>query len=155
MSMKYILGVLFLLGIDFVTKDLAKKHLISNTIKIMGDLLELEYSLNEGISFGMFQGNILVTYVIPLIGIGILIIMYVKLIQKKKIEKIMAMVYLAGFLGNYIERIFTGQVTDFIRVKHFAVFNFADIYLSVAICVILGRYCINEYRKKHNREILG
>lgn len=155
MSMKYVLSVFFLLGIDFITKDLAKKYLISNTIKIVGDLLELEYSSNEGISFGMFKGDILVTYVMPLIGMGILILMYIKLIQKKKTEKIMAIVYLAGFLGNYVERLFTGQVTDFIRIKYFAIFNFADIYLSVAVCVILGRYCINEYRKKQKRETLG
>jgi len=44
---------------------------------------------------------------------------------------------LGGALGNWIDRVFVGHVTDFISVGTFAVFNVADSSISVGVAVLL------------------
>ena len=45
---------------------------------------------------------------------------------------------LGGAIGNLIDRIlFKGQVTDFIHVEHFAVFNVADSFLVIGFGIII------------------
>jgi signal peptidase II len=45
---------------------------------------------------------------------------------------------LGGALGNLIDRVTNnGQVTDFISVGNFAVFNIADASISVGVAVLL------------------
>ncbi len=95
----------------------------------------------------MFAGNKYVTLILPVVLMVIAAFVYIKFFKKYKIEKIMSMVFTAGVLGNYLERLFTGQVTDFISIKGFAVFNFADICISTGIVVLTIRYYYNSYKK--------
>jgi signal peptidase II len=44
---------------------------------------------------------------------------------------------LGGALGNLIDRVTRGEVTDFISVGNFAVFNIADASISVGVAVLL------------------
>ncbi|HEY8946411.1 MAG TPA: signal peptidase II, partial [Polyangiaceae bacterium] len=37
----------------------------------------------------------------------------------------------AGAIGNYLDRIFRGYVVDFVHLKHWPVFNVADVYITV------------------------
>ncbi len=43
---------------------------------------------------------------------------------------------LGGALGNAIERIGYGRVTDFIRVEHFSTFNIADACLTCGVVIL-------------------
>jgi signal peptidase II len=37
----------------------------------------------------------------------------------------------AGAVGNYLDRVFRGYVVDFVHLKHWPVFNIADVYVTV------------------------
>jgi signal peptidase II len=37
----------------------------------------------------------------------------------------------AGAVGNYLDRVFRGYVVDFVHLKHWPVFNIADVYITV------------------------
>ena len=47
---------------------------------------------------------------------------------------------LAGSLGNLIDRLRLGSVTDFIRVPHWPAFNMADIFIAMGVGLILLLY---------------
>ena len=44
---------------------------------------------------------------------------------------------LAGGLGNLADRVFLGFVVDFIRLPGIPVFNFADVYINIAVFLLI------------------
>jgi len=59
---------------------------------------------------------------------------------------------LGGAIGNLIDRLTIGHVTDFISVGKFAVFNIADASISVGAAVLFVGIWIMERRDKKNKE---
>ena len=140
----YVLGVIGLLGVDWFTKYLAQVHLGDRRIPIIGEFLQLRYVVNTGLSFSRFAGNRAVTMLMPVLAMVAAIGLYLFLLKhfkkRNEIKMIKGMNFvsallISGFLGNYADRIVHGGVIDFISVKGFAVFNVADIYVTV--CQIL------------------
>ncbi len=155
----YVLGVLGLLGVDWFTKYLAHVYLGDRSIPIIGEFLQLRYVVNTGMAFGSFAGNVAVTTLVPVASMIALAAAYLylqKYFRKRNEEKaikvisIICVFFIAGFLGNYVERIVNGRVIDFISVKGFAVFNVADIYATVCqVLLIVGLGPIMwKYRKE-------
>lgn len=87
---------------------------------------------NTGIAFSLpIEGIILkVLTIVLIIIIGIYFLRYEKLRDNISI-RIAYTLILSGAISNGIERVFLGEVTDFIAVKYFAIFNFADIFITV------------------------
>jgi signal peptidase II len=56
---------------------------------------------------------------------------------------------MAGALGNLIDRLYQGYVTDFISVGKFPVFNVADSCITMGVVVLLLGMWIEE---KKNRD---
>lgn len=162
----YVLGILGLLGVDWFTKYLAQAYLKGRTIPIIGEFLQLRYVVNTGLSFSRFAGNKVITTLVPALGMVALIVMYIffRRYLKKRNEgttinviNLSAAFIVAGFIGNYAERIINGGVTDFISVKGFAVFNVADIYVTLFQVLLIGVLCYlawkdSKEKKAKNKE---
>lgn len=58
---------------------------------------------------------------------------------------------LGGALGNLIDRILFGPVTDFISVGRFPVFNIADSSITVGVGLLLLALWNAEQKEKHNK----
>jgi signal peptidase II len=56
---------------------------------------------------------------------------------------------LAGAVGNLIDRIYQGFVTDFISLGTFAVFNVADASISTGVAVMLVGLWFKERQAKN------
>lgn len=99
---------------------------------------------NRGASFGMFQnGNLIFIIVSLLIVCGILF--YVtKMEHDSKWMWAAAGLYLGGAVGNLIDRILFGAVTDFISVGSFYIFNIADASINVSVVMLLILIWITE-----------
>lgn len=55
---------------------------------------------------------------------------------------------LGGALGNLIDRIVFGPVTDFISVGNFAVFNIADSSITVGVGLLILALWLDEKNEK-------
>jgi signal peptidase II len=55
---------------------------------------------------------------------------------------------MAGALGNLIDRLYRGYVTDFISVGRFPVFNVADSCITMGVVVLLVGMWIEERREQ-------
>jgi signal peptidase II len=128
--------------LDQFTKFLVNTRLvpIGEYIVIPG-LLEFTYVQNRGIAFGMFQDlRWFFVTVTSIIAIVVLIFIF-KMFKKYFFYTICLSLIFGGAIGNIIDRIRFGYVTDFIHFSFFPpVFNIADsavvvgaIALSIAI----------------------
>ena len=110
---------------------------------------------NTGAAFGMFKdGSLIFTGLAILVTIFILY--YFPQVPKEEWPLRLAMgMQMGGALGNLIDRLQFGHVTDFISVGNFPIFNIADSSISVGAAVlILGIWISERKAKKENQEEL-
>ena len=135
--------ILGLLGLDLVTKLGAQNYLANKkTIELIPKILELVYIENSGFAFSLGSNLSYFLIIIYLIALGVLVVVYRKL--DTKTEKLLILLVSAGVLGNGVDRAFDGKVIDFISLNHFAVFNLADIYITIS----LGLYTFLQIKKR-------
>jgi signal peptidase II len=155
---KYVLFGAFLalsLGLDQWTKALARTHLRPlgpYTPKVIIDgFFNLRYSENPGVAFGMLQQMPGGKFVLTALAVAaiVLVIMYLRRTDADATRLHVALGLVGGgALGNVIDRISYGRVTDFIvwHVKghEWPTFNVAD----AALCVGVGLMMLDMFASR-------
>jgi signal peptidase II len=96
---------------------------------------------NTGSAFGMFQGLGNVFAVMAVVVAGFILYYYPQIDRRDWLVRTALTLQLSGALGNLIDRIHQGFVTDFVSVGRFAVFNVADSCISVGtVLLVIGMY---------------
>jgi signal peptidase II len=103
---------------------------------------------NSGVAFGMFQGMGTVFAVLAAIVSLIIIYYYPRVAGDSWTLKIAMSMQLAGALGNFIDRVTIGYVTDFVSVGNLPVFNVADSCISVGVVILLIYVWLQEKKEK-------
>jgi signal peptidase II len=143
---KYVIfGVLsaITIALDQWTKVLARDQLrpLGHQAKVVIEgFFNLRYSENTGVAFGMFQtlpgGRILLTLVA--LFAFVLVIHYLRKTEPQHLRMHAALGLVGGgAIGNLIDRIMYGRVTDFIvwhyKTHEWPAFNIADAALVVGV----------------------
>lgn len=120
------------------------------TSEFINGFIGWNYVRNTGAAFGSFsQSTTLLTVVTgAVILVGIILIATKKI--KSKFYLTCAVLIISGGLGNLIDRIFRGYVVDFIDVQFtdFAVFNFADILVTVGSIALMIYVIVDIFRDR-------
>ncbi len=103
---------------------------------------------NTGVAFGMFQGMGTVFAVLAAIVSLVIIYYYPRVAGDSRVLKIAMSLQLAGALGNFIDRVTIGHVTDFVSIGNFPVFNVADACISVGVAILLVYVWVQEKKEK-------
>jgi len=103
---------------------------------------------NTGAAFGMFQGGGVVFGILAAIVTVIIIIYFPQIPEKHVLMRIAIAMQMGGAIGNLIDRIKFGPVTDFIAVGAFPVFNIADASITVGVAVLLLALWVLERKEK-------
>ncbi len=103
---------------------------------------------NTGAAFGIFQGRNPVFIALALLVIAIILYYYPRLSEGEAVMPVVVGLYLGGVIGNLIDRVMLGKVTDFISIGTFAVFNVADSSINVAVALLLLNVLLKERRDK-------
>ena len=147
MHKKYFRLTLILFLIDRLTKELISRTFeYAQSIPVLKDVLHLTYITNTGIAFGMGQGKNIVFIILSLVIIGILVFFFLK--TKNMVELASLSLILAGALGNMFDRVFYGEVIDFIDLRIWPVFNLADSFVTIGGVVLFYQ----EFIKKRSRK---
>ena len=91
---------------------------------------------NRGAAFGIFQEGSMVFTVLAFIVSAAIIYYYPQVSSQDWPLRLAMSMQLGGAIGNLIDRLTIGHVTDFISVGTFPVFNIADSSISIG-CVVL------------------
>jgi signal peptidase II len=145
---KYIQNYLFLfllagviIILDQLTKYLVREELPFQAIwspwPWLTPFARIVHWNNTGAAFGIFQGfgNV---FTILAIVVSIAILYYFPQVPRQDWTLRLAMgLQLGGAVGNLIDRLLFGTVTDFISVGNFAVFNIADASISIGVAILV------------------
>ena len=134
----------------FVALDRVSKIYFENLYKEQGTTEVIEgffrftFLINKGAAWG-FLSKVSwgMTFFIIITSVAIIgfIVIYVFSVIKKRTWLTYAMtLVIAGTIGNYIDRVFFGGVTDFLSFTfwgyYFPVFNLADSFLVVGVVMV-------------------
>ncbi len=141
-----------LILIDQITKRLALKHLYNNKpYVIIDNILELTYVENRGAAFGILQNRQTMFYILTIIVLLVICYLVHKIsdIKDNILYFIVLILIFSGAIGNFIDRLKNKYVIDFIYFKpiDFPVFNFADIYITIA-CIFMIFYLVLENKNE-------
>lgn len=114
-------------------------------------VFEFTLTYNQGVAFGKLQGYGLLMAPIALIISGFAAFYSWKHPSDSRWNHVTAGLLAAGALGNLIDRIIDGKVTDMfeIRLFNFPVFNLADICITTAACMLIVTWARDATQAKH------
>tara|TARA_B100001175_G_C19436000_1_gene603601 strand:- start:810 stop:1277 length:468 start_codon:yes stop_codon:yes gene_type:complete len=143
--------VLSIIVLDQWSKNLAITLLREYERSDFLSFLDFILIYNKGIAFSLFDFQsgmqTLPLIIITFIAIAFFIFLLVRN-EWSKIEEIGILLIMGGAIGNFIDRVTQGSVTDFILVYYndfyFPAFNLADSFITFGIIILL----ITELLKK-------
>lgn len=123
---------------QIVKKYVAKSMELNESIPVIQDLFHITYIENRGAAFSMLEGAQTFLIILPT---ALIIAALIYIFKKRKQAHWMLMLAVSfivgGGIGNLIDRIAYGQVTDYFDVKGFAIFNIADIFVCVGCGLLI------------------
>ncbi len=148
--------LLFLIAGIIIFIDQYSKNLVESTLELytywapfpeFEHIFRISHISNTGVAFGLFQnGNTIFTILALVVSLGI-IIYNARLGGGHKLLRLALGLQMGGALGNMIDRIRLGYVTDFVDVGPWPVWNIADLSI-VAGTILLVLILFNEERQE-------
>ena len=135
--------IILVLALDQMTKFLIRANfIVGETLPMIPDILHLTYVRNTGAAFSMFRNMPVVTVGFPILMVILCLAASVYFYRRKeRIPAALCALISAGGMGNLIDRLMLGYVTDMIDFRVFPVFKVADIAVTVG-CVLLALWIL-------------
>jgi len=152
----YLLLIILAGGIvllDQISKDWVRQNLMPYQsiapIESLENVFRIVHAQNTGAAFGIFQQGSLIFTALAIV-VAVVIVYYYPQIHARDIPLRLALgLQLGGALGNLVDRLTHGHVTDWIAVGDFPVFNVADASITTgATVLILGVWMAERQVKK-------
>jgi signal peptidase II len=158
-------AVLFLIAGIVILLDQSTKAVVRHSL-VFGEIYQpglwiSQYARfihlkNTGATNGMFQNLNTVLAIFPFIVSAVIMYAFPRVPRGDWLIRLSLGLYLGGALGNLIDRLTQGYVTDFISVGYFAVFNIADASVSLGVvCLVLGVWLHERVKKVQSPELSG
>lgn len=136
------------LAVDQLSKGLVREQLARGEDVQVLPFLELTYTTNRGIAFGL-AGDVPTAAIVVAIACLAALLAFLSLrAGADPLVWLPAGLLVGGALGNLVDRVRDGAVTDFIDLPAWPTFNLADtaIVIGVALLVLLP-----EWRARRRR----
>jgi signal peptidase II len=130
--------------LDQVSKAIVRSSLdLGDSDRILPGV-DLVHARNDGVAFNALSGGSSLVIVVIVVALAALLAYFVTHIDKPLIWLPTGML-LGGALGNIIDRVRDGAVTDFIKLPAWPAFNVADMSITFGVIVLL--YVIERPRE--------
>ena len=124
---------------------------------LIRNVFQLEYLENRGAAFGILQNRQEIFCLITILALLGLTFLFVRMPASPRYRpmSICYVLFMAGALGNFIDRTLQGYVIDFFYFKwiNFPIFNVADIYVTTAVILLL--VLVLFYYKEEELDFIG
>lgn len=148
---------LAILILDQLTKQAIRSAFIYGESRpVIEGLFNLVYVRNDGAAWNILSGQ---SIILILISVAVLILLVVyrrSFLQDQFSHKILLGLMMGGIVGNLVDRIRFGWVTDFldfhIGTHHWPSFNVADSAICIAVFLYILSNVMSDLAKKKNPE---
>ncbi len=106
------------------------------SITVIPDFLSITHIRNDGGAFGILGGSPLVLLIGSVVAVVIVIWMLLTG-RPSRLTTLGCGLILGGAAGNLLDRLSTGEVTDFVHFSFWYVFNAADAAITVGVATLL------------------
>lgn len=135
MPVLVIAGAIILL--DQVSKYLVRAMMVpGESIPLIPKVFHLTYVQNPGAAFGMFAHRTTFFIIIAVAVILFILAFFQRVGQDQKLLRVGLALQLGGAVGNLIDRVRLGHVTDFFDFRVWPVFNVADMAIVVGVAIL-------------------
>lgn len=151
----YIIALVLLnIGCDQISKEVVRTHVEHRDyIEVISDHLILTNVENTGamLGFGTNFPPIVKIVVLQILPVLVLLVLLYRVLTKKTVGTwhVIAFAFvIGGGIGNLIDRIAYGSVTDFFQIRlgflKTGIFNMADVAVTIGVLIILFLSLFNK-----------
>jgi signal peptidase II len=119
---------------------------LHQSIQVIKNFFQITYIRNSGAAFGILSGFkspwlTLFFVLISVVAIGIIMFYYHKTPENQRLTLVSFALIMSGAIGNFIDRVFYGEVIDFLYFHwyqhYWPAFNIADSCITIGVSLLL------------------
>ena len=134
------ISILLLIILDQAVKGYVVKEIpLGGMRRFIPKVVSLTYLKNSGAAFSMLENQQWFFTIITLIAMGVAFVYLYRHIKGSIWLLLGLTLIISGGIGNFIDRLRQGFVVDMFHLDfmNFAIFNVADIYLTIGVGLLL------------------
>jgi signal peptidase II len=153
----------FLISILIITIDQLSKWWIVNhmelyqSISVISEFFYITSHRNRGAAFGILQNQTWLFILVTSCVVIAIIIFMVKMKKETILTKTALSFVLGGAIGNFVDRVRTGEVVDFFHFQfgsyHFPIFNVADSAICVGVALFLLANLLDTKKEQYKSSV--
>jgi signal peptidase II len=125
----------FVLAADQVAKAVVEANLVPGEhVEVLGPL-ELTLSHNRGVAFGLAGGAGAGLIAVTLAALALVVYLFARDPGRRGMWVASGLV-VGGALGNLVDRVLAGEVTDYVAVGSWPPFNVADVAITCGVALL-------------------
>jgi signal peptidase II len=136
--------------IDRITKHLVVDGIAPGAVHTFLPGVQLVHYRNSGVAFSFFSGGGPLVTGLTLVALAALLIYFIRNASRPGLW-VPTGLLVGGAVGNLIDRLQSGSVTDFIKLPAWPAFNVADMAITFGVLALL--YVLEgPRRREHGRD---
>ena len=133
---------------DQMTKAVARNAVSGpGSNELLGGLIKIVDVRNSGVAFGQLSGGGIIVALVVALALFALLWYFTSHLETPLIWLATGLV-IGGAVGNIIDRVRAGAVTDFIKLPHWPAFNLADAAITVGVIALVVLVEIDARRQR-------
>jgi signal peptidase II len=132
--------------VDQITKSIVRENLrVGESWPEGWEFIRIIHVTNSGAAFGILQDQTTFLIITSTLGLAAIVLYYIYPPMDHGLIRVALGMQLGGAVGNLIDRVRLGEVTDFVDVGQFPTFNVADSSISISITAVLIFFLLQEF----------
>ncbi len=133
---------------DQLTKQVVARALsLGEEVEIAGPF-SIHHVHNSGIAFGFFSSATSIVIIVTTIAVGWMLVFFSRSGARHPVLPVALGLVLGGSLGNLLDRVRLGHVTDFLDFRYWPAFNLADVFIVVGVATLFGALAGGDRSKR-------
>ncbi len=144
LKLRILIGVLLVaLPLDQLSKRIVESRLVfGERIEVIDGFFYITHARNPGAAFGLFatmaaEGKVIGFAIVSLVAVVVIAAFYHRLAPGDRMQAFGLSLVLAGAAGNFIDRMWRGEVIDFLHFRLWPGYAWPDFNVA-DVCIVVG-----------------